>query len=226
MKLVHPDFFFPIEFKENQIETIVIEKPEIFSKLLLQFKAHIDKNEDCGWVLSANNKLLDMSKTCEIVLDPFAVDINNRKLQNALLEKLETEISSTEYLFEWNNLCGNIIQTMDIFLSKIDYQVSYSCDLLIKDFLKLMRVRFQEDNVDFFEKLLDFLSLERDVLNIKIFIMINIKSFLSMEQLNFLYQQSCYKKFQLLFLETKADELHKICDEHIVIIDRDSCVIS
>ncbi len=221
MKLVHPDFFFPIEFKENRIETIVIEKPEIFSKLILQLKAHINNKEDFGWVLSENNNLLEMAKNCEIVMDPFAIDVNNKKLQNALLEKLETEISGTENLLEWNNLCGKIIQTLDIFLSQIDYQVSYSCDLLIKDFLKLMKVRFQEDNVDFFDKLLDFLSLERDVLNIKVFIMINLKSFLSLEQLNYLYQQSCYKKFQLLLLESNMDEVNKISGEHIVIIDRD-----
>lgn len=226
MKLVHPDFFVPIEFRENRIETIVIEKPEILSDMIVQLKSHVDGPADYGWVLSDNNKLLDMAKVCDIIIDPFAVDINNKRLQNALWEILETEINSTEKLFEWNDLCGKITQVMERFLTQIDFQVTYSDKILVKDFLKLLKVRFQEDDIDFVDKLLDFLRLEHEVLKIKLFVLVNIKGYLTIEQLNFLYQQSCYEKYQLLLLESQVDNQKRIGGEHLLIIDNDSCVIS
>lgn len=225
MKLVQPDFFFPIDFKENQIETIVIEKPELFSDMVFQLKSHINGEGDFGWVLSAGNKLLDMEKTCEIIINPFDVDINNRKLQNALYEKLETEINSTDNLFVWNELCGKMEKELQKFLEPMDYNITYSENIAIKDFLKLMKVCFQEDSVNYFEKLLDYMRLEQKILKVRLFVLVNIKGFLNLEQLHFLYQQSCYDKFQLLLIESYMDEQKRIGGERVFIIDNDSCVI-
>lgn len=60
---------------------------------------------------------------------------------------------------------------------------------------------------------------------VRLFVLVNIKSYLNLEQLHFLYQQSCYDKFQLLLIESCMDEQKRIGGEHVLIIDNDSCVI-
>lgn len=111
------------------------------------------------------------------------------------------------------------------FLDTMDYRISYADNITIKDFLKLMKVRFQEEGVHFFEKLLDFIRLEQQILKVRLFVLVNIKGYLNLEQLHFLYQQSCYDKSQLLLIESCMDEQKRIGGEHVLIIDNDSCVI-
>ena len=167
-----------------------------------------------------------MTKLCELIIDPFDLDINNKKLQSALYEKLEMEINSSERLFSWNNLCSTMEREIESFLDSMEYHIAYSNNITIKDFLKLMKVHFEEEGIDFFEKLLDYMRLEQEILKVKLFVLVNIKGFLSVDQLYFLYQQSCYEKIQLLMIENHLDNKKRIGGENLIIIDDDGCVIS
>ena len=166
-----------------------------------------------------------MTKLCELIIDPFDLDINNKKLQSALYEKLEMEINSSERLFSWNNLCSTMEREIESFLDCMEYHIAYSNNITIKDFLKLMKVHFEEEGIDFFEKLLDYMRLEQEILKVKLFVLVNIKGFLSLEQLDFLYQQSCYEKIQLLMIENHLNDEKRIGGENLIIIDDDGCVI-
>ena len=88
-----------------------------------------------------------------------------------------------------------------------------------------MKVHFEEEGIDFFEKLLDYMRLEQEILKVKLFVLVNIKGFLSLEQLDFLYQQSCYEKIQLLMIENHLNDEKRIGGENLIIIDDDGCVI-
>jgi len=89
-----------------------------------------------------------------------------------------------------------------------------------------MKVHFEEEGIDFFEKLLDYMRLEKEILKVKLFVLVNIKGFLSVDQLYFLYQQSCYEKIQLLMIENHLNDKKRIGGENLIIIDDDGCVIS
>ena len=68
------------------------------------------------------------------------------------------------------------------------------------------------------------MRLEKEVLKVKLFVLVNIKGFLSLGQLDFLYQQSCYEKIQLLMIENHLNDEKRIGGENLIIID-DGCVI-
>ena len=75
MKLVHAEYGIEIELKENQIPVLVIESPEKFSELIQEL--YLSKQGGEGKVLlSEADKLLNMGKFLELVVNPFAIDVN------------------------------------------------------------------------------------------------------------------------------------------------------
>ena len=69
------------------------------------------------------------------------------------------------------------------------------------------------------------MRLAHDVLKTRLFILVNGKTFLTMEQLRFLYKQSCYEKYQLLLFEARDSIESRLEGERVTIIDQDACVI-
>lgn len=225
MKLVHPDFFFPIEFRENYMETIVVESPRILSQCLEELRRQIDGIGEGQWVLSEQAEALDIKKACCLLMDPFSVDLNNKRMLAGLYAAIEKGIISTELLQVWNRTYPELLGIMEKLVGAVDYELVFTDDIAIKDFLKFMSVRYEDANNNFFERLLDYMRLAHDVLKTRLFILVNGKTFLTMEQLRFLYKQSCYEKYQLLLFEARDSIESRLEGERVTIIDQDACVI-
>lgn len=225
MKLVHPDFFCSMEFVENQIETVIIESPQILSAYFSELQNQIEGTGEGQWRLSEKGELLQIDKNCNMLLNPFQLDLNNRKIVTALYNMIDKEVKNSELLLEWNRIFPILAERLECLLQAIDYRFSYVDKLELKDFLKFMNVRYQDESVCFFEKLLDYIRLTHEILKIKLFVLVNFKPFLTNEQMVYLHEQNCYVKYQILLVEGYDMSNRRIPGERVTIIDKDGCVI-
>lgn len=223
MKLIHPDFPYRIEFAENQVQTLVLENPKILSNYLAELFLQVDGG-DGKWILSEKEKIFSIQKKCQIIIDPFCLDFNQRKLINTLYERIEKETLSTEILLEWNKLYPNMMNIVEKMINRFDYNLSYNDDIEIKDFLKLMNLKFEDKSDNLAEKLIDYMCLLNEVIGISLFVFVNIKSYLDEEETKHLFKQAFYKKIQILLIENCVRPL-KYAGEKVTIIDKDCCVI-
>ena len=81
MKLVHPDLGYTIVFAENQVNVVTVENKPFFTKLLQGLLLQCS-GEDGGFVLSEDNRELKIAETCDLIIDPLTLDINNKKILN------------------------------------------------------------------------------------------------------------------------------------------------
>ena len=79
MKLVHPKLEGQIIFSDEKPCQWVIESPEDFS-LYVQELLRQSEGEEGQFVLSDGDKEKDISKYAEVIINPFAVNINDRKI--------------------------------------------------------------------------------------------------------------------------------------------------
>ena len=79
MKLVHGDLSGEIVNEQKECVEWIIESPELFSKYVGELYKQANKDEG-EFVLSENNKEIDIAKYSEIVINPLSVEINNRKI--------------------------------------------------------------------------------------------------------------------------------------------------
>lgn len=223
MKLVHPDFYCQIELTENRIPVIIFESPNRLLNFISQLKAQMDGYEG-EWVLSENGTILDVSKTCELIIDLFSLDMNQKKLTSALYHRLERELLSSELLPEWNSFYSVLSNFTEKVFALSEYHLNYRETLDVRDFLKFMNVSFEDSSEDLLERVIDYMALSSAIVGTSLFILCNAKSFFDDTQLTYLYEQAFYKKFYLLLIESRGlNEKNEL--EDVIIIDNDDCVI-
>lgn len=223
MKLVHPDFFCQIELQENSIPILVLEDPTCFLKYVSDLVCQ-SKGKEGKWIISEEGKPLSFIKNCDVIIDPFSLDINQKKLITGLYAKLEKEVFNTELLLEWNTIYPNLAQITDKIIESSNYQLEYCKDIELRDFLKFMNVQFYDSSENLLEQIIDYMTLAADVLGIRLFILINFKTYFDFSQLHYLYEQAIYKKYQLLLIESNLDNTSNDL-EKVIIVDKDNCLI-
>ena len=78
MRLVNSRYGLDIEFAENSIITVIVEKPQYVTDIIQNI---IKQNcgEEGDFVLSGD-KPIKFEKDVEFIIEPFSLELNNRKM--------------------------------------------------------------------------------------------------------------------------------------------------
>lgn len=222
MKLIHTDYTFQINFREGFINHLIVERPEVMSDFVIDLKKQIEGKEG-KWILSDNGEVRELAHHCELILNLFDLDINQRKMINAMHNELSLEINDTELLMDWRRLNSDLAVFLDKVIENVDYDIIYN-ELDIKALFKTVELKFQEHEEHYVEYLLEYLQLTAEVRGIHIFIFVNLSSFLKKEELEYLYEQAFYKKIYLLLMDAHDFTVDKNVERKII-LDADYCII-
>lgn len=213
MKLVNSKYNLDIEFEENISNTLVLENKQhmidVIQNLILQLKG-----DEGDFVLSAE-KNVKFDKAVEFIANPFEIDFNNKKIVTKLFEQLIAVAS--ECVEEYNFINGKIVGTLDDICSKIEYyNVEYNLEYEWKSIFKLYNVRIGENYNSLCEKIEEYVKVLADILHIKLLIFLNIKEYLTEEEIDNLQKICFYKKIFLLLIE--SEERFVLDNENVKII--------
>ena len=223
MKLVYPDYTYQMNFEEGKANIVVIESKREFRHLLEEILMQIEGN-DGRFVLSDNDEILKISTNMQCVIDPFALNLNNRKILDKIYALCKQEVLETELFLELEQLYSNIYAFMEKVLEKIDYSITYTDEIDIKLLFKLVNLRLQSDSYDFLEKIIDYIKISHTLLGNRIFVFSNLRSYLESSELELLYKQMSYEKIFLLLIESQDVESISDCETKYI-IDKDCCEI-
>lgn len=88
MKFVHSDLSADILNDKNVFTEWILESPELYAKYLQELFSQ-QNGEEGQFVLSHKEKELNIAKSVEVIVNPFNVEINGRKILNKLYTELE-----------------------------------------------------------------------------------------------------------------------------------------
>lgn len=214
-----------IDFEENVVNVLVVENPKMFSTVISDFYKQIENNEEGSFVLSEDSKILSMQKYLDIILEPFTVDLNQKKIINKLYSKLKEKSVESEMYKETTELQSNIFTYIEKISDTVEYPLVYdSSGIDFQDIFKMVDLKLESNHESLPEKLLDYMTAVYEFLGISYFITVNLKSFLTFEDLEELYKGIQYKKLNLFLLENKTQEKNSSV-EKLYILDSDLCSI-
>lgn len=222
MKLVHSELSGELLKDKTIFTEWIIESPELFARYLQELYGQYAKCEG-KFVLSQDIKELDISKYVEIITDPFAVDLNGRKIINKLYTELN-ELSKTEMMYMKTLQLAQHIQEYLLDLeSNTNHILQFNGEMDVTGLLKTMDVKIEDCTEKFFERLVCYIKNVIGVLSVKVFVFINLRSYLTDNQMEELIQEITYQEVHALFIENQERTCLKGGIRYI--IDKDGCEI-
>ena len=221
-KMVHPDWEFTICLSDGSSSLLVIENPIRLRGTVMDLIKQ-SNGEEGEFILSDDNKQLDIHSRLIVVTDPLNADPSNKRVTASVAQQIKEIIVSPDHLLEANDL----ISHMERFAETIedDYRLNVSHqEYDSANLYKVLNIQLQVEYENELERLLEFMNVFHDVCGVDCFVFISIFSLFSEEEIGVLVSEATANKHNLLFIEG--------CEPSFVpegttklIIDRDSCQI-
>ncbi len=223
MRLLHKDYQFKLDFKENDRILFIIESPEVFRQLIQELMIG-QTGEECGFVLSEENVPIKIQDNLKCIINPFELSLNERKLLSKLYELLKKEIQSTELLLENNEIYAMIENYSIHIFQQLDWELAYTDKSDIQNLLKFMDIKFAEHEESLIEKIIDYIKVSHDLIGIKCFVFVHLLSYLDEYEIEKLYEFAQYQKIIILLMESQQpSDIKKF--NSVIIIDKNCCEI-
>jgi CRISPR-associated protein Csn2 len=222
MKLVCADWERQILLDSQRITEWIVESPDLFSQIVQQLQQQINGGS-AGFVLSDSEKELDLSKCAEMIVNPFAIDFNDKKIQKKLYAEL-LEISKGEELYLTTQEILNSLNNYFLQLESISgYELETDVEVDMLALFKAMGIQVQDYAADFFETLIQYIKVMADLMKKKLIIFVNIRSYLNDIQIEQVSEIAVYNEIAILFIENIQRDFSK--QRRYYIIDKDGCEI-
>ena len=206
MKLVNPRLGLEVELSENQVLNITVESPVKFSEVVY----HICRQaggEEGEFILSDIEKELSMEK----------------RILSQLYKNLSEKILE-DHFEEFATVNQKVIQFMDKVTSSSEYNLTYDVDFQAAGLIKYCNVHMDSCYDSLTEKFINYLRTMKQICNVDIVFVLNLKQYFSTEDLREIYKHCFYTKMYLINLEgVKSDPIES---DRYVIIDKDLCVLN
>ncbi len=222
MRIVHPVSNINLLLNENKPTVLVIENKELFTQFVFDLWAQSNGTLGSS-ILSNKDESLDFAKTASVIINPFSINYNDKKILSSIHKELQ-DIGYNFYFKKTQEINSCIIDLLDAIEKHVDYPISFNLDLDLSKLFKIYDVKIEDSNDDFINKIVSYIKLLHRACGIRLVIFVNLKMFLSYNMICALYQECIYEEVTLLDIEG-FDFGCSNNGENYVIIDSDLCLI-
>ena len=201
MKIVHLDINMQIDFEDKTCCIWTIESPELLLNYITELQEQVIGNEG-KFVLSDENEILSFKKDMSLILSPLEIDYNDKKFINELFKEIKDIVQSGELYEDYVFVKSELVKLMERISESNDYPLQYSEELEVSSLLKMMQVKFDFQDANYFERLITFVQLSQRLLRKKLLIFVNLSSFLSENQLVELEKIAKYEQIKILLINS------------------------
>lgn len=222
MRLVYARYDLELRLKENEICTLVLEQPVVFTDLLRNLITQTE-GADGELILSEGDQQMPFVKNVVFIANPLSVDSNEKRILTKLYKELDG--NAKNMLYEaYSDMNTKMLQFLESIIATVPYQLSTETDLNVTAVLKAYDVKIAVDGDNPLERLIDYLRAFSTICGIRVFAALNLKQFFTADQMRQLYEFCFYSKIYLINLEGQKN--YVLPEEKCVIIDKDLCLIT
>ena len=210
-----------LDCSQKQICTVVIENQKLFYEVVADIERQIQGLEGTA-VLSEDNQILKMDKYAEQLMQFVPFDLNKKSLLNRITSYMQKiavdEIhyeKTSEFLTAWEKFCMDLEFELPV---GIEF-TKINMDAL----LKASGITISDDYDSLAEKVLDYIQLVEYFECEKIFILVNMRSFVADEEMQKFIDAALTREYQIVLLDNREYPLLK--NEKRCVIDADLCEI-
>lgn len=219
MKIVHPKINSKIEISDHEISVLVIEAPEFFYELLMDIKSQIN-NFEGNTVLSVRNEPVSFHKCVELITDPLAIEINSRTIMKKVLVAMEKCSQDAVYYERTQKLMAEIETYINDLSLNFDTEIECQ-DVSFQQLLKAAELTVADEYSRLVDRIYAYMELIREFEGDKLFIFVNLSSYIRKEQLQEFANTVVGHSFRVLLIDSHNFE--RLEQENRLIVDCDLC---
>lgn len=221
MKLVHPEIVQIIDFQCGCVNELIIENQQFFRAFIEDINLGI-AGFSSKIQLSLKDKPVDLSKYALVITEYAPLQLNKKTLITKIIQSLEKEALNE----------SNYVETMEIIAQIERYllglTLSLPCEIefgkiSIGVLIKAMSPEIVESGKTTIEKLFDFMELVRELEKDKVYVLVNIRSYISDDEMESFLSTALSHDHKILLVESQAR--NKLAMTKRLIIDKDLCEI-
>lgn len=222
IRIVYNQYGIQCEAKEYESINIRIENAEALYTMTNDLWQQVNGKEG-SVIVSCDFKELKLSKSAEMIVNPFSIDNNEKRIVSKLYREL-SEMAVNELFEEVGHVNSEIIQFLDLLLDRSQYNLISDLDVDIQGLLKLYNVKIADDGEDIVSKFISYIRALNEICGVIMVITLNLKQFFSEQQLLQLYEFCRYQKVTIVNIGGGSGRVD-IPYEKNYILDKDLCFI-
>ncbi len=222
MILHHLDLEKELEWTDTRhICEFVIENPKFLREVIKDLTISEEEKE---LSVSVDGKNLNFDKDLDVIFNPLKLDFNSKRAMTTLLKLLLRTSLSEDFYLTTNKLKTKIVKYFSEIVDAGDFEFEVSTDDFTMDSIaKAVSIHIIGDEDDFVELLTDYVSMMAELANIELFVFVNLRSFVSDEDIERFHHNLDNHQINVLLLENVSREGLK--DVPRLVVDTDLCEI-
>lgn len=157
-------------------------------------------NEDI--IIYEDDKEINLTNKIKILVNYFDLELNNKKLSNDIVKYINDNIDE-EIKFKLSQEILKIIKIYKNVLNEFDMPLVIDENLSVESITKNLKISLDEKS-ELLENLLLLIDLERTIKCNELLVFVNLKQYLSKEELNELYKYSLYNKIKIMLVDSQC----------------------
>lgn len=222
MKLVHVGIDMQIMYDKDSINELIIESPDCFMKYIRELIRQTS-GIDGEFVLSEKDMILNISKSVEVIVNPFTVDVNDKKILGKIYDELKHIAYGEKYYVKSQEMYQKIMSYIIDVIDDSDYILDLDSEIDMSMLLKAVGVKIGMDPDDFVGNIFKYMQLVIELLKRKLVVIVNLRSYIDDIQYNEFIGMCRYKKINVLLIENSKK--NSVAGVKQYIIDKDRCEI-
>jgi len=221
MKLAFPNIQNVVELKDGLVSSLVIEHPSLLFQLLLDLRQQLEGKSGKA-ILSKDNVPISIPKSIELITDFIGLDSTPKRLLSKILQTLERTAQREDYFHETNQIISQLEEFLDKLAYEEDVELAYE-KLSLANLLKAVGIRIIMDYNSLEEWLYTYMDLVTRFEGEKLFILVNLRSFLSDDAMETFLRTTTTHGMKILLVDSHAYPMLSL--ENRLLIDKDLCEI-
>ena len=222
MKVRFPGVEHEFECGHNGfINSLVIENPHFFFSLLTDMDSQFS-GQDGKTVISENDKVLPIDKYLELHSSFVPFQIDQKPIVNKIVSEMSKLAVTPEYYLRSSELLSEKEQHFTDLSTNMYGNIEFR-KLSMDNLIKASGIEIVDDYNSLSEKLLDYFELVKNYDRDKVFVLVNLRSYLALEEVKTFVDEVLARNYQVLLIESR--EYPRIEKEKRCIIDESLCEI-
>lgn len=222
MKMACAPLNLCVDMPEDRITSLILEQPSFFYSFISDIYAQIN-GASGTLVFSDANRSFSADKSVLLITQMIPFETNQKPLLNALYARMKKTAQSEELFLRTHEISSSIDAFIHTLAECCEEEIVWDHLDDITPLLKAASVRFNDEQPNLQDQLLDYMLACREYLGKQLFITVNLRSYLGRKEAEELFHSIILHKLSLLCLENR--EYPRIENEQRIIIDEDMCVI-